>query len=156
MLAIMGTIAEDVKSVAAAQAVTRHAVLAAGSDCFDDPALITRIMDLVSASESALFNIRIVVTECIANVVMHGSCRALIIGVDSNPHGLSLHFTHIPPLPTAVRDAIERSRTAALPDFNDPFYFGTGLGYPLMTRLCKHISLSPDNACLELSFPIAA
>ena len=156
MLAIMGTISDDVREIATAQAATRGAVLAVGHDYFEDPDLIERIVAIAPASASTLFDVRIVVTECVANIVMHGSCAALIVSADVNQRGLELQFTHIPPLPAVVHEVIERSRTEALPDLNDPFYFGTGLGYPLMTRLCKNIRLSSDNACLEFSFATAS
>ena len=155
MVTLMGKIPDDVKE-AAAQMSASDAVMAIGRDRFDDPDLIEHILAKTPAENSILFDVRIVITECLANILRHGDCTALIVAARKYSNGLRLQFTHIPPLPPVVRDVIERSRTEALPDLDDPTYLGTGLGYPLMTRLCRHVTLSADNACLEFSFEPAA
>lgn len=152
MTAMMGIFSDYVREEIPTAADDTAVVMMLGRDSFNNPETIERILAAIPAPHSTHFDLRIVVTECIANLVHHSDCTTLIVAARQDDEQLFVQFTHIPPLPSTMHRIIESANNNALPDFEDPAYFGAGLGYPMMARLCTAITLSNDNSVLEFSF----
>lgn len=150
----MGKISESVRQAALVQIDDSIAVMVIERDSFNNPDLIERILVAIPAPDSTHFDVRIVVTECVANLVQHSDCTTLIVATRQEDELLFVQFTHIPPLPPTMRHIIKSASCNILPNFDDPAYCGAGLGYPMMARICAAITLSHDNASLEFSFAI--
>lgn len=113
-------------------------------------------------NQSSRFDLWLLMTECMANAHMHCQTETLAVamryraGVNVMPQ-YGMIFWHHPALPPMVAEVIEKCKQNWLPKYESHDYQGSGLGYPLLTRLCKEISLSPNRRELScwLQAPIS-
>lgn len=131
-------------------------VMTIDSARFADPDVIEDIVALLPDHARLRFDARLVVTECLANILEHGPYMTLTVTVRPTPDGAHLTLTHEPPLPAALRLLLTRcvhdmKAALAAAEAN-----GDGLGLPLIVRLCRHVALSADNASLECHLAVSS
>lgn len=89
-----------------------------------------------------------VVSEVFANALIHGKVRRLRVTARARGALLLLVFDHSPPLSEEGSCALARVLQGWLPD--KTLLVGGGLGLPLLHRLSRRITLSPDRARLRV------
>lgn len=115
-----------------------------------DPASLDRIVACFPRGLLNEADLYLVLTECLSNATLHGKATALGI-VARNCHSvLLLSFWQFPPMPARIHAVLERARKGRLPDCDaaPP----SGLGFPILTRLARRVTVSHDCARLQLWF----
>lgn len=97
-------------------------------------------------------DMRLIVTECFSNAARHGQTD--ILGAFGRQRGAMflLSFWHDPPMSKQVRGILDRGRSGWLPDYTDDGYMGANLGYPIMARLSRNITITSDQTELQFWF----
>lgn len=146
----------DSQMVAEAQAASFHsdnlftAILDEAS--LWDPATIDSIVhdfpkDLIAESDLYL-----ILSECFANAALHGRAQALGLHTRRRARVLLLSFFQIPPMMSRVAMVLAMARTGALRDYMQSDALPGGLGFPILLRLAKHVTVSHDFKKLQLWF----
>ncbi|MDD3181746.1 MAG: hypothetical protein PHD48_02940 [Alphaproteobacteria bacterium] len=113
-----------------------------------DPVTIDRVLSSFPkgyVEESDLF---LILAECIANSVLHGQAEAL--GFHARERGglLLLSFFQIPPMQTRVGLVLGMARSGKIRECTTEL--PGGLGFPILLKLVKRITISNDSSRLQL------
>ncbi len=88
--------------------------------------------------------------ECVANAAHHGQAALFAVHTRARHGVVLISFYQNPALPADAADLLEQLRGAPLPDLLEDG--PGGYGFPILLRLARHITLSPDRAQLRMWF----
>lgn len=94
----------------------------------------------------------LLLTECVANAAMHGKAEALGFSVRQKRRVLLLSFFQTPAMSEGITRALAAARRGARPDYANEA--AGGLGFPILLKLARHVTISSDCAKLLLWFRI--
>ncbi len=102
-------------------------------------------------SEADLY---LILSECFANAALHGRAQALGFYVRRRCNMLLLSFFQIPPMMSRVAMVLKMARSGVSRDFLKEDEVPGGLGFPILLKLSRHVTLSPDFKKLQLWFQV--
>jgi len=113
-----------------------------------DPSTIEKILEAFpkgAIDESELF---LILAECTANAVLHGQAEALGFHARQRGKLLLLSFFQIPPMSHRIAETLTLARNGNIRECTENV--PGGLGFPILLRLVRRITISPDFTKLQL------
>jgi len=113
-----------------------------------DPATIEAVIKSFPPGHVDEANLFLVLAECIANAVLHG--QAEILGFFARRRGpmVLLTFAQVPPMQTRVRQVLSMAKAGQIRECG--LEVPGGLGFPILLKITRKISISPDNTKMHL------
>ena len=90
----------------------------------------------------------LILAECIANAVMHGQAKALGLFVRKRSGVLLLSFYQIPALLPRIHMVLKMAAAGKTKDLTDTL--PGGMGFPILLRITRRITVSHDATSLQL------
>lgn len=97
-------------------------------------------------------DIYLALTECIANAAIHGNALALGIYARKRRNLLLLSFYQYPCMSPMTGTMLSLARFGYLPDYANQA--PGGLGFPILLRLARNVTISPNYQRLQLWFQL--
>lgn len=90
----------------------------------------------------------LILAECIANAVLHGQAKALGLFARKRSGVLLLSFYQIPPLLPRIHMVLRMATEGKTKDLTDTL--PGGMGFPILLRIAKRITVTSDSTRLQL------
>lgn len=121
----------------------------------DEPALWdpSTIEDIVRDFPENLVpeaDLYLILSECFANTAFHGRAQALGIHARRRGNILLLSFFQSPPMLGRVAIVLTMAKSGSIADYMKDEDFNGGLGFPILLRLTRNITISRDYTKLQL------
>jgi hypothetical protein len=113
-----------------------------------DPATIEKVLQSFPKGKIEEGDLFLILTECIANSVLHGQAEALGLHARDRGQVILLSFNQIPPLQNRVREILDMARKGI--HTQPPADIPGGLGFPILVRLAHKITISNNNNKLQI------